>query len=166
MPGVNHHREIPMPFVVQQDGFIISPYFDFVSFFFNKAWRYPAGDILSLMIKLADTAQGRVSERRIEKGITIEDQEHLDRGIAVSKQILEGVGADPSRIFLGTLHAGHPAGMLPLSETEASTLHHAMLPDNLFIADASLLPKALGNPPMLTIMALAKRIGKHCKSSL
>lgn len=32
------------------------------------------------------------------------------------------------------------------------------LPDNLYVADASILPKALGNPPILTIMALAKKI--------
>lgn len=29
------------------------------------------------------------------------------------------------------------------------------------IADASVLPEAPGAPPMLTIMALAKRLGKH-----
>lgn len=32
--------------------------------------------------------------------------------------------------------------------------------EGLFIADASVLPEAPGAPPMLTIMALAKRLGK------
>jgi hypothetical protein len=46
--------EIPMPFAVQRDGYILSPYFDLLSFFFNPGWRVPASDILSVMIKLAD----------------------------------------------------------------------------------------------------------------
>ena len=48
-------------------------------------------------------------------------------------------------------------GMLPLTAAESQTLRHASLPDSLYIADASILPRSLGNPPMLTIMALAKR---------
>ncbi|UKK52190.1 GMC oxidoreductase [Prevotella sp. E13-17] len=64
-------------------------------------------------------------------------------------------------IFLGTLNAGHPGGMLPLTEAEAQTLHSPHLPDNLYVCDASLLPQSLGLPPILTIMALAKRIAKQ-----
>jgi choline dehydrogenase-like flavoprotein len=39
-------------------------------------------------------------------------------------------------------------------------MHHDVLPDNLCIADASLLPRSMGNPPILTIMALAKRVAR------
>ena len=60
--------------------------------------------------------------------------------------------------FLGTLNAGHPGGMLPLTAAERETLHSPRLPDNLYVADATVLPKSLGNPPILTIMALAKKI--------
>jgi len=37
-----------MPFAVQREHYILSPYFDYLSFFFNKSWRYPASDTLSL----------------------------------------------------------------------------------------------------------------------
>lgn len=60
--------------------------------------------------------------------------------------------------FLGTLNAGHPGGMLPLTAAEKDSLHHTCLPDNLYVADATILPKAMGNPPILTIMALSKKI--------
>lgn len=62
--------------------------------------------------------------------------------------------------MLGTLNSGHPGGMLPLTADDAEALHSRSLPDNLYVADACLLPKSLGLPPILTIMALAKRIAK------
>jgi ferredoxin len=159
---VYQNREIPMPFVVQRDGFIISPYFDFLSFFFDRRWRFPAKDMLVLMIKLADTNAGTVTGKRITKTLTAVDKERLQAGISLCREILVRFGADAESIFLGTLNAGHPGGMLPLSELEASTLHHDRLPENLFVADATLFPTSLGNPPILTIMALAKRISRIC----
>ena len=63
--------------------------------------------------------------------------------------------------FLGTLNAGHPGGMLPLTKNERGTLHDPRLPENLYVADATILPRAMGNPPILTIMALAKKIAEQ-----
>ena len=48
--------------------------------------------------------------------------------------------------------------MLPLTAAEKDTIHHPSLPDNLYVADATILPRSMGNPPILTIMALAKKI--------
>ena len=38
------------------------------------------------------------------------------------------------------------------------------LPESLYVADASLLPRSLGNPPILTIIAMAKRVSKICRN--
>ena len=70
------------------------------------------------------------------------------------------MGIAKSDLFFGTLNAGHPGGMLPLTREDAKTLHSPKLPDNVFLADATLLPESLGNPPILTIMALAKKVAK------
>ena len=48
--------------------------------------------------------------------------------------------------------------MLPLTAAEKDTLHAPSLPENLYVADATLFPESMGNPPILTIMALAKKI--------
>ncbi len=80
------------------------------------------------------------------------------RGLGVT--VLEAMGVARDQAFFGTLNAGHPGGCLPLSTAEAETLHHDVLPENLYVADASLFPRSMGNPPMLTIMALAKRIAR------
>jgi choline dehydrogenase-like flavoprotein len=157
-----YHLEVAMPFVVQRDHYIVSPYFDYLSFFFHRDWRHPIGDMVGLMIKLADTPRGSISKRTLEKELTDADKSRLKQGVEVCRDILREYGAPDEEIFLGTVNAGHPGGMLPLAAGEAASLHHRSLPDNLFVADATLLPDSLGNPPILTIIALAKRISKVC----
>jgi hypothetical protein len=117
------------------------------------------------MIKLADDDVGRVSKQGVEKTLTEQDKRRLDEGVAICKEILRRFGVDEGGVFLGTVIAGHPGGSLPLTEKEAASFHSDRLPENLYVADSSLLPKSLGNPPILTIIAMAKRIGKICRSS-
>jgi choline dehydrogenase-like flavoprotein len=159
-PDSRQDREIPMPFVSQREGFMLSPYFDYLSYFFNRAWRAPGDDILAVMIKLADSNRGSISARKVDKGLTPEDKARLGEGIEVCTEVLTRFGARREEIFLGTINAGHPGGMLPLTAAERETLHPGRLPPNLYIADATLIPKSLGNPPILTIIALAKRVSK------
>jgi hypothetical protein len=80
--------------------------------------------------------------------------------VDLSSDILEAMGVPRDKTFFGTLNAGHPGGCFPLTAAEAQTLHHDVLPGNLYLADASLLPRSMGNPPILTIMALAKRVAR------
>lgn len=173
MANVRQNRQLLMPFVSQREGYILSPYMDWLSFFFNRSWRKlrmeapaPSGrtaaeaGMVSLMIKMADDEQGTVERGKVRKTLTSQDQETLSRGVADCKEILNRMGVREDEIILGTVNSGHPGGMLPLTAAEASTLHHACLPDNLYVADASLLPQSLGLPPILTIMALGKRIAK------
>ncbi|MHB1294538.1 MAG: GMC family oxidoreductase N-terminal domain-containing protein [Anaerolineae bacterium] len=156
-------NEVPMPFAVQQEGYILSPYMDNLSLFFDRRWRHPARDVLSIMIKAADSAVGAVTARGgVTKGLTAEDRACLDRAVAQSRELLRRLGARPKDIFLGTVNGGHPGGMLPLTPREAGTLHHDRLPANLYVADATLLPRAVGNPLILTLVALAKRVSRVC----
>jgi choline dehydrogenase-like flavoprotein len=162
-PAAFQNKEIPMPFVVQKEHYIVSPYFDFLSYFFNRRWKAPPQDILSLMIKLADSNSGSVSGGTIHKGLTSQDQDRLRGAVDLCTEILGRLGVRQEDIFLGTINAGHPGGMLPLTDQEATTFHSPRLPQNLYVADASLFPSSLGNPPILTIMALAKRVSRAAK---
>jgi len=156
------NHELSMPFVVQKDGFILSPYFDYLSYFFNKSWKLAGPDTLALMIKLADVAQGSVSGNTIHKTLQERDKEKLRTAVELVMEIFNRVGIKREQTFLGTINAGHPGGMLPLTKDDAATLHPQALAENLYVADATLLPCSLGNPPILTIMALAKKICKSC----
>jgi choline dehydrogenase-like flavoprotein len=155
-------EEVQMPFYVEGDGYMISPYFDYLSFFFNPAWRQRRHDIVSLMIKLADSESGTVGRRAVSKGLSAVDKERLNAATERCVDVLGGLGIERDRVFLGTLNAGHPGGTLPLTGRERKPLHPDHLPGNLYVADASLLPQSLGKPPILTIMALAHRVGTIC----
>ena len=160
--GACQDRELPMPFAAQRDGYILSPYFDHLSFFFNKNWPTPTGNILSLMVKLADSESGRATGTGVDKILTSEDKTRLEEGAALCADILGRMGVPRDRMFFGTLNAGHPGGMVPLTARDASSFHPERLPENVYVADASLFPASLGNPPIWTIMALAKRIARIC----
>ncbi len=158
LEGLRQDRQLLMPFISQQDGYILAPYMDYLSFFFNKDWRLPMRDMASIMIKLADEEKGSVSGKRIHKQMTQTDTVRMEGAVRLAGRILEHMGIPEEKQFLGTLNAGHPGGMLPLARSEKDSLHPSLLPGNLYVADATILPKAMGNPPMLTIMALAKKI--------
>jgi len=158
--GSLQNKELSMPFAVQREHYILSPYFDYLSFFFNRSWRYPAKDTLALMIKLADSSAGSVGCKEIKKTLTDIDKERLQEGVSICREIFSRYGIKKEEVFLGTINAGHPGGMLPLTEQEAETFHNPRLPENLYVADATLLPGALGNPPILTVMAMAKRVSR------
>lgn len=159
-PGAEQDREILMPFASQLDGYILSPYFDPLSYYFNRDWRPKSGGIVSLMIKLADSEEGSAAGRMVSKPLTARDRARLDEAVALARGVLLRLGVREKEIFLGTLNAGHPGGMLPLGPEDVASLHPARLPEGLYVADASLFPASLGNPPLLTIMALAKRISR------
>jgi choline dehydrogenase-like flavoprotein len=166
VPNAWQCNEIEMPFVVQREGYILAPYFDWISSLFHPSWRHRLQDIVGIMIKLADENVGSVSGRKVHKLLTPRDRSRLDEAVGVATDILAGFGADPHEVFLGTVHAGHPGGMLPLTEASARTMHDDRLPENAYVADATLFPNSLGNPPILTIIAMAKRIAAICASQV
>ena len=165
LPGLRQDRQLLMPFISQQDGYILSPYMDYLSFFFDKRWRLPMRGLASIMIKLADEEVGDCTTRPIDKTMTPTDNRNMERAIAQSREILTRMGVPEDKQFLGTLNAGHPGGMLPLTAAEKDSLHNPALPANLYVADATILPRSMGNPPILTIMALSKKIATILKSS-
>jgi choline dehydrogenase-like flavoprotein len=159
-PGARQDAEVPMPFYAELDGVVISPYFDYLSFFFDRRWRARGSDLLPLMIKLADDACGSVSRRRVSKPLSATDRDRLREGVEACRSILTSCGVPSRDIRLGTLNAGHPGGTVPLTPATARSLHDPRLPRNVYVADASLLPRSLGKPPSFTIMALALRVAR------
>jgi len=157
--GSAQHAELPMPFYAQQEGFMLSPYFDHLSYLFHPSWPSESGEIVSIMIKLADAPHGCVNGD-VRKVLDPADCARLETATEICSSILERLGLPRRLHFRGMLTAGHPGGTVPLVRSDAATLHPACLPGNLFVADASLFPERLGKPPILTTMAMAMRVSR------
>ncbi len=164
--GFGQDSQLLMPFYSREDGYMLSPYIDYLSFFFDRKWRCPKEDVVSLMIKMADDSVGASEPGGIRKDITEADRERLERGILQCRDILGHMGIRRDETFLGILNAGHPGGMLPLTEDTCESVHDPRLPANLYVADSSLFPASAGLPPILTIMALALRVAEKVRENL
>ena len=117
------------------------------------------GHTLGVMIKLTDDVSGGIDDRgRISKGVTIADQRKLDRAIAVATSILQRAGCKGETIFATPLRGTHPQATVRIGELVDTGLSTQL--EGLFVCDASVFPRAVGRPTVLTILALAKRLAR------
>ena len=133
-------REIPTPFMVLREGFGLGPCLEPRS--------------LCLRILLADTP------RAPDQNPPAQDRARRQVAVELGTEIFRRFGVPREDLRLEELAAGQPGGALPLTAREAHSLHPAALPENLYVADATLLPSALGAPHLLTILALARRVAR------
>jgi choline dehydrogenase-like flavoprotein len=154
-------QEPPMSWFVKREQYILSPYFDLLSYWFHKPWRnVSAENRVGMMIKLADTEQGTVAaDGTVTKELTDTDKKQLDQARDKAIQIMETSGVVGPFVD-GMLHGGHLGGTVPLTRSDVSSMHPAWLPENLWVADLSLMPRSQGLPTMLTASALALKVSK------
>ena len=118
------------------------------------------GHTLGVMIKLQDEISGGVDiEGRVSKGLTSLDRWRLMRAEAVAGQILRQAGCDPDTIFTTPLRGTHPSGTVRIGAMLSTDLETEI--HNLYVCDASVFPRALARPTVLTIISLGKRLADH-----
>ena len=146
--------------IILGDGALPKPVYKQVAFKssqFGKAFK--TKKVLTILVEIADDFTGSVSfTGEILKTLTQEDQFRLNKGIILARKILRNAGAKDiwSSKLLGGVHLG---GTCKIGDVVDSNLKTRI--DNLYVADSSVLPKALAIPPVLTILALAKRLAKQ-----
>jgi choline dehydrogenase-like flavoprotein len=152
-------NEPPMVWFVKEEDYILSPYFDLLSYWFHKPWKdVSEADRVGMMIKLADVEQGTVAaDGTITKTLTSTDYETLEKAKVEAKQIMEASGVTGPFVD-GMVHGGHLGGTVPLTKDTIESMHPNGLPQDLWVADLSLMPRSQGLPTMLTSMALALRV--------
>jgi hypothetical protein len=113
-----------------------------------------------MMIKLADVEQGSVAaDGTVTKALTEVDRERLEAAKVKAKAIMEA--SDVTGPFVdGMIHGGHLGGTVPLTRGDVESMHPSGLPQNLWVADLSLMPRSQGLPAMLTAMALSLKVVK------
>jgi choline dehydrogenase-like flavoprotein len=124
-----------------------------------KGATLPTDRLLGIMTKIADEPVGRVHEDgSVSKPVTERDWKRLREGSAISREILIKAGAQADSIMVSKPGGAHPGGTAAIGQVVDKDLQTRI--EKLFVCDASVLPAVPGLPPILTIVALSKRLGK------
>jgi len=116
--------------------------------------------MLGIMVKIKDDCLGKVhKDGAIEKIITLNDLSKLNKGVDFSKKILIDAGVSSKTIVTTKVRGGHPGGTASIGEVIDHNLETEI--KNLFVCDASVFPTSPGLPPIITIIALSKRLAKY-----
>lgn len=159
---INFNKEIPMGVKSEFGPYFLSPHFSnqLVSLIEDKGFNANPEDVMGIMVKIADEANGKIiADKSIEKPLTNRDLELLIDGYEKSAKLLLEVGVDPSSIVSTSIRGAHPGGTAAIGKVVDNNLETRI--KGLYIADASVIPQAPGRPPILTIIALAKRLAKN-----
>jgi len=151
-------EEIQMSTYAPFDNFILSPYYSerICKILLKRGIDASRENIMGLMIKIKDDAIGSVTKEGVNKIMTSKDLQNLAEGIAIASKILNLCGV---KEIVSTEGIGaHPGGTAPIGITVDNNLRTK---NGIYVCDASVLPVAPGAPPILTIMVLSKRLGKH-----
>lgn len=113
---------------------------------------------LTVMVKARDALSGALTGRGgVAKPLTVADRTVLDRGAAQARDVLRHAGA--RAIFAAGHVAVHPGGTAKVGDVVDTDLQTEIR--GLYVCDASVIPIAWGLPPTFTVMALARRLGRH-----
>ena len=126
---------------------------------FAKGLSVDTSRLLGLMTKIRDEPTGRVLlDGTINKTLTEYDKAKLDEAHEINKEILIAAGASADTIFKTQCEAGHPACTASIGRVVDANQECEL--EGLFVSDASVFPSPLGVPPILTIVAISKRLAK------
>jgi choline dehydrogenase-like flavoprotein len=116
--------------------------------------------LLGVMVKLQDEVSGGVfADGTIHKGLTASDREKLRHAEGVARSILVEAGASRETLFTTPMRGTHPGSTSRIGELVDTNLQTEV--NGLFVCDASVFPRALARPTVLTIIALGKRLADH-----
>ena len=159
---INFNTEVQMAGLIIGENFVLSPHFSSFIRANIPDENVTDNDILSIMVKTADECKGYVTDDGdVVKINTIQDIRYLAEGAATAGFVLEKAGVDPNTIGSTVYRGAHPGGTAKIGEVVDSNLETEI--ENLFVCDASVLPISPGKPPILTILALSKRLADHIK---
>ncbi len=155
MKGVGLNSELNMALFIKRDGYLLSPHYSsfLVPYLSSKGIKALPSDVLGIMVKIADEPTGVVERDRVIKDLSNKDAGLLERGKKEAEDLLIRAGVNPENIVCTYPRGAHPGG------TCASLVKNfEPVLESLYISDASIIPGPLGIPPILTIIAMSKKI--------
>lgn len=123
---------------------------------FSKVFK--AEKALTVLVEIGDDLDGSISlTGDIVKNLSEKDQFKINKGMILARKILQNAGA--TDIWFSELGGAFAGGTCKIGDVVDSNLRTRI--SNLYVADASVFPKSMAMPPVLTILALAKRLSKQ-----
>ena len=159
--GAHQFEESPMAWYIQEKDYILSPYVDILSHYFYKPWRKVSiRDRVGLMVKLADEENGSIdADGKVHKALTENDWQRLEFALRQARKIMESAGVS-GPFVKGVPNGGHLGGTVPLEKEDISEMRPSWLPEGLWVADLSLVPKSQGKPTILLAAAIALKVAR------
>lgn len=164
LKDIKFDKEVTMNALISLDDVILAPHYSEILVNNLKTFNAQSSDILGMMVKIGDEPSGKVREDHIEKFSTAKDVSLLAKGAAVAAVILKEAGVDPKTLTSTIARGAHPGGTAAIGDVVDKNLETEV--SGLYVSDASVFPWAPGAPPVLTIVALAKRLGKYIASTV
>lgn len=128
-----------------------------------KSRKVDTSRLIGMMTKIRDARTGEVrQDGSIGKHLTSRDKAKLDEAHHINRQILIAAGAHPETIFTGVYESGHPCCTAAIGEVVDKNQETEI--SGLYVSDASVFPSPLGIPPILTIVAISKRLANYLKT--
>ena len=122
-------------------------------------------DVIGLMLKFADTCIGTIDSRgHVEKTLTKVDVDLIKEGYKKAVDILLKLGVPAESVVATSLKGAHPGGTAAVGEVVDNNFESRI--KGLYVCDASVIPEAPGRPPILTIVAIAKKVAKIVNQSI
>ncbi|MCL2157423.1 MAG: GMC family oxidoreductase N-terminal domain-containing protein [Methanobrevibacter sp.] len=159
LENIKFNKEVQMNALIEGKNFILSPHHaQFVANELEEQGVHQK-DILGLMIKIPDDNYGKIIDGKVIKNNSQKDVRFIAEGSALAGAILIEAGVDPKSIVSTNLRGAHPGGTAAIGEVVDINLETEI--NGLFVSDASVLPQSPGAPPILTILALSKRLSSY-----
>ncbi len=115
--------------------------------------------VCGLFVKVCDEPTGRVTvDGKLHKAFSDRDEANMKDGVDIATKILVGAGVDPDTIAVAKGIGGHPGGTAAIGRVVGPDLQTKVR--NLYVCDNSVMPHSGGVPPVLTLIALAKKTAR------
>ena len=161
LKDANLKNELLMGIKAEFGPYFLSPHYSMqlLPLMEQKGINVSDKDVVGLMLKFADTCIGTIDQDgNIEKTLTKVDVDLIKDGYEKAINILLKIGVAEESIVATSLKGAHPGGTVAVSEVLNNNFESEI--KGLYVADASVIPEAPGRPPILTIVAIAKKVAK------
>ncbi|MBU2733146.1 FAD-dependent oxidoreductase [Acidithiobacillus ferridurans] len=162
------HRETELSmsagFVDREAGYMLTDMTVPPNFYRAFAWAAGRVDMLAhyrhsmmIMVKIRDEISGEINaDGHVWRHFSAADKNRMHNGVGLAADILRAAGG--RRVFFSPWLAAHPGGSVRLGELLDERLSCRV--PNLHVCDASVIPESWGLPPTLTVLSLAKYLGR------